>query len=364
MSELQARFVKQGIWRDQTEGGVLGGIITTDTRTATILIALLAVFSSLGEANLQTLVSSKASADTILATTHLWNLVTFLVHQTRANGDPRDGLFRQQQALLRTLPPPSSIMADYIKLWWSWRNRSDKALVRSVLYWLLALLFTVSTLLVSIASSFVVSNNTIEALVNSEFCGFLNVQPNGSFATWNAIDRGYLTDIYPLTRRLVDDCYLSNESIPALCNTLALPKILTTQERVICPFESTICVGDNDKPAISLDSGLLDLNQAFGLNLPKKDRVKLRKRTTCAVLPYENHTTVINVTDYPPFAGQPLPGEQVRLYQYATMIGQDTDKWANATFYQSLMKANVSEDFTIRYVPVAAGQSMFTSKLS
>jgi hypothetical protein len=363
MSELQARFVKRGIWQDQTEGVVLGGTITTDTRTATILIALLAVFSSLGKVTLQILVSLKASSDIVLATTHLWNLVTFLVHQIRADGNPRDGLFRQQQALLRTLPPPSSIMADYVKLWWSWRNRSDKAFVRSVLYWLLAFLFTVSTVLVSIASSFVVSNNTIEALVNSEFCGFLNVELNGNHPTWSAIDSGYLSDIYPLTRRLVDDCYLNSESIPALCNTLALPKIPTTQERVACPFDSTICVGDDDKPAISLDSGLLDLNQAFGLNLPEKDRVKLRKRTTCAVLPYENHTTVINVTDYPPFAGQPLPGEQVRLYQYATMIGQDADKWANATFYQSLMKGNVSEEFTIRYVPVGASQSMITSQL-
>ena len=94
----------------------------------------------------------------------------------------------------------------------------------------------------------------------------------------------------------MDDCYLDGELILALCNTLALSNIPTTQERVTCPFDSTICVGDDDKPAISFDSGFLDLKQPFSHNLPEDDRSKLRKRDTCAILPYAKHTTVINVT--------------------------------------------------------------------
>lgn len=96
----------------------------------------------------------------------------------------------------------------------------------------------------------------------------------------------------------MDDCYLDGHSIPALCNALALLKIPTTQERVTCSFDSTICVGDDNKSAISLDSGFLDLNQLFSHNLPENDRLKLRKRTTRAILPYENHATVINVAEY------------------------------------------------------------------
>lgn len=48
MSELQSRFVKRGLWVDHSEGPIMGRTITTDTKTGTILIALLAVLASLG----------------------------------------------------------------------------------------------------------------------------------------------------------------------------------------------------------------------------------------------------------------------------------------------------------------------------
>jgi len=57
---------------------------------------------------------------------HLWHLITFVYHQFRANGRPSDGLFRQQQALLRTLPTPSSLMVDSINLWWRGESELTK----------------------------------------------------------------------------------------------------------------------------------------------------------------------------------------------------------------------------------------------
>lgn len=298
----------------------------------------------------------------------MWNLVTFFVHQVRADGYPADALFRQQQALLRTLPPPSTLMAEHIKLWWSWRKKADHVVARTILHWLLALLFTISTLMAGIFSSYIVTSDSISVLVDSNRCGFLNVQPNETCkpTSWykyrtkayanrtgtlgDAIDRGYLTSIYPLSQRLVDECYLdtNNDSAPTQCNTLAHPNIPLMQERIACPFHPSMCVGDTSQPAVSLDSGLLDLNDAFGLNLPSKDHIKFRKRTSCGVLPLDGRVAIVNATDYPAFAGFPKPGEQLRLFLYGMMVGQDPDHWANATFYQSFVKANVSEEYTVR----------------
>ena len=85
MSELDPQFVKRGYWLNHAQGPVMGKTITTDSRSGVIIIAILAIFTSMG-------------------LNHLWHLLTFGYHQLRANGDARDGLFRQQQSLLRYYP--------------------------------------------------------------------------------------------------------------------------------------------------------------------------------------------------------------------------------------------------------------------
>ena len=97
----------------------------------------------------------------VLGTAHLWHLIAFAYHQSRASGKPTDGMFRQQQALLRSLPTPSSLMADSVKLWWAWRNRTDRTFIRSMAPLVLAFLCTVGSIAASIASSYVVDSTSL-----------------------------------------------------------------------------------------------------------------------------------------------------------------------------------------------------------
>jgi hypothetical protein len=48
MSELNARYVKQGLWVNEAQGQIMGRTITTTTQTGTIVVAILAVLASLG----------------------------------------------------------------------------------------------------------------------------------------------------------------------------------------------------------------------------------------------------------------------------------------------------------------------------
>lgn len=48
MSELEARFVKRGMWVNHSKGALLGRVITTDIQSGTLVIALLAVLSAIG----------------------------------------------------------------------------------------------------------------------------------------------------------------------------------------------------------------------------------------------------------------------------------------------------------------------------
>jgi intergrase/recombinase len=49
MSELDGRFVKLGAWTNLEQGKVMGRTITTDSKTGAIVIAVLAVLSTIGK---------------------------------------------------------------------------------------------------------------------------------------------------------------------------------------------------------------------------------------------------------------------------------------------------------------------------
>jgi hypothetical protein len=101
---------------------VMGKTITTGTQTGFFLVALLAAFSKIGTTSqcldaTSMLSFDRTNSDDRVGTAHLWHLLAFAYHQAHTDGRPMDALFRQQQALLRTLPSPSSVMADAVKLW-------------------------------------------------------------------------------------------------------------------------------------------------------------------------------------------------------------------------------------------------------
>jgi hypothetical protein len=285
----------------------MGQTITTDSKTGGIIVALLAVFTSLGM-------------------THLWHLLTFFYHQSRAKGSPNDGLFLHQQALLRTLPTPSSLMADSMKLWLAWRRVSDHALTRSFAHLLIALLFAMGSLTVSIFSSSIVSSSNLEVLVQSPHCGMLDGSGNGS---WES----YLSSTAAAAKAYAPDCYQPG-SLPAQCNAFLRPNIPFKAQVVQCPFEDKICASS----AISLDSGLIDINDAFGLNLEEADRIKYRRKTVCTILSLDGYTRTRNATREDSTGRLLFNGEEVIEYLYGTIK-------SGGYMGQSTFTGNVSHDF-------------------
>jgi len=261
-------------------------------------------------------------------TAHLWHLLSFAYHQARANGQPADALFRQQQALLRTLPTPSSVMADALKLWWAWRKKTDRPLLRSLTLMVLALVFTIGTIASSIFSSLIVDTGTIEVLVDSPYCGRVNSNPDNG--------RAYSLNIDELAPRYTSTCY-KNGSLPSSCEVFTQPNIPLAIEDAPCPFKNgTWCFS---KDAVKVDSGLLDVGKTFGLNVAGKDRVQYRKVTTCAVLPIDGHWGVYDSNKYPSLRYlRQVPGDQLAIVSYGTSFEEAT--WA--TWSVSLTMSNIT----------------------
>lgn len=262
------------------KGPTMGQTITTTTSTGNLVIALMAVLTTLG-------------------TSHLWNLVVFGYHQMRVNSRHRDGLQRQQQVLMRTLPAPSTLLTDWLKLWWVWRKRVNGALLRSVLLVVLAIIFAAIMVVVGVFSSYLVDSTNITVLVQSPYCAPIDyegvdVTGNKTARTnWAAWQNAYGDKIAEIAAPYAKDCYVDRTALPERCRIFTHPKIPLHQTRTSCPFDNSICKNVS-QPGFVSDTGLLDFGDHFGLNLVGGDKMKFRRTATCAVLDLEGRYDILD----------------------------------------------------------------------
>lgn len=271
---------------------------------------------------------------TTLGTSHLWNLIVFFYHQKRAHTRQSDGLLKQQQALMRTLPAPGVILTDCVKLWWVWRKRTDRVLLRSLPLMSLALIFTAVTVVVGIFSSYLVDSTNITVLVKSPYCGPIDFEgadvanDSTAIADYRLWVNHYMSKVGNLANSYKTDCYVNRTTIPERCRIFTTPTLPVQQERTACPFEASMCLNIS-QPGLTTDTGLLDYNDYFGLNLAAKDRMKFRRRTTCAVMDLDDYTQILNGSEYTEFERvygfEPYAEEKVLLlYLGETMAENNT----------------------------------------
>ncbi|KAF2132750.1 hypothetical protein P153DRAFT_382375 [Dothidotthia symphoricarpi CBS 119687] len=319
--DLDPKYIYRGVWRNVDRGAIMGKTLTTDSQTGALLVAILAVLITLG-------------------TAHLWHLVSFVVYQIRADGRPRDGMFRQQQALLRTLPSPSTIMADTVKLWWAWRRHTKNPFLRNLVLFSLALLTTAGTISASIFSSFIVDSSDLVVLVDSPFCGApLTDRLAGGAGYMNAVLSAGIK-LGPQCQKVFDNV---NNTMPKACGAFYKHAIGMEGNTTFgpCPFAKDMCTPEAPEEAVHMDSRLLDANKDFGMNLPADSRVQFRRRSTCSVLSLKGRTKIHNVSDHFMEFGRTelMPGEQAISMNYGA-VGE-----RNFTTMTSLLRTNVTFTF-------------------
>jgi hypothetical protein len=190
--------------------------------------------------------------------------------------------------MLRTLPTPSTVMTDALKLYWAWRKKSSRAFLRSILLVLLALIFTVATVAASVSSSLIVNGGTIEVLVNSPYCGRVNT--NADVGRVNTIGVDQTAPEYSAA------CY-KNGSLPSTCDVFMQHNIPLKVQDAPCPLlNDTWC---DTTESVNYDTGMLDVGKTFGMNLADKDRVQYRKSTTCSILPIKDHFMIFEAKNAP-----------------------------------------------------------------
>ncbi|KAF2105559.1 hypothetical protein BDV96DRAFT_509152 [Lophiotrema nucula] len=321
MSEIESRFVHRGLWVNVDKGSIMGRTITTDIKTGTMIVGLLAILAS-------------------LAISHLWHLVTFLAYQSRR--ETNDAMFMQQQVILRTLPTPSAVVTDFAKIYWAWGSTNTAhRLLRSLPLALLAALFTCAAVATGVFSSYIVDSSSLEILAESPFCG--PIEPSED--SMGIMGSNYSVQVKALAQDISNECYLLDNPTSARCKVYVPSRVPLTVEEAECPWGPALC-DSRSGTAVSVDSGLVHPNKAFGLNLSPKDAVHFRRKVTCSVLPLDNRTYIVPAAEFPYFSRPPLPQEEILLVSLGNFSSHG--KFDNATFAVSLTRTNASDEFGMR----------------
>lgn len=214
-----------------------------------------------------------------LAAGHFWDIICwcwFHSHQTEAE---KDGLYHQQQALLRNNLTDARALWHFSLTAWAWRNRVRRPFLRSLPVIIAALVHFVAFAAAGIFSSLVTSAQS-NVLISGPTCGWF-LQGNGTGAAgvlqqtesqnwWNVVyKRGLIQSsschAFNQTEAMqtVQDCKAwGRRFVPYSMNT-----------NVSCPFSPEMCI---DGLAVEFTTGTVDSTLDLGINSPEHDRVQLK----------------------------------------------------------------------------------------
>ncbi|KAI1389152.1 uncharacterized protein F4822DRAFT_270921 [Hypoxylon trugodes] len=274
-NEISTQFnIRMGIWTNWSRGKIFGSTVTLRRQDADLIIALTAFFIG-------------------FAGTRFWRILCFLIHHCRSSPKPQDTLYYQSQAILRNSATAESGLWTFISLFWTWRKRPGKRLIRAILL-ILTPAFCIAAFIIagalfsgistSIGNEVLVSGSTCGAFVNPSYDAFLWM--TATFTSHITRALGY-----------AQQCY--SETVPSGaidCNFYTVKQIPTIRNyNAPCPFQDNICRSNSSN--LMLDTGLVNIHDHLGVNLPAGERILWRKVLSCAPLVTSGRTSNHSTAD-------------------------------------------------------------------
>lgn len=266
--------IQTGFWHDYTREGVHTGTLTLSTRSSGFLLAGLVIFIGMVGAS-------------------SWSILSFILHQLRAKTGEEDGLFFQQQVILRNSGSALQAVFQILRISWAWRDQRPRRLAprrlrrRSFFLTLPPLLivigFTTASIFVGDMIRSGYGNDHLK--IHPANCGSFELQyfpAEGytvGYAAVNKLNSRNMQAAKAYTRA----CYETDTTSPA-CRLYPQKSLPFVQANVPCPFGkdskgNSLCTVDS---ALNLDTGLLDTNLFLGINAPPENRALLRLSSTCS----------------------------------------------------------------------------------
>jgi len=256
--------VHLGVWTNWSEGKIRGATITLTRRHGDILIAFLALF-------------------TTFVGKSFWRISCYALHNSFSSSSPQDGIYHQKQAVLRNASSANDGMIGFAQILWAWRGKAHRSFLRTMPMLLLAVICSTGFGVAGIFSSHIATASQNEVLISSPNCGIVNSSSSRvSLDSYRYNQQPWWTRRSLKAANYASQCY-GNSSALGVCNTFVRPKLPKIVERnANCPFQDSLCM--NKTGNLMLDSGYLNSNDHFGLNVPEKYRFLYRQLYQCAPL--------------------------------------------------------------------------------
>ncbi|KAK0280294.1 hypothetical protein LTR54_001095 [Friedmanniomyces endolithicus] len=254
--------VYKGPWVDFSHGYIQGATLTLTTRDGAFLVSFLTLYITI----------AGSLARTIIA---------YVYHQRRANAakDDQDGLWNQEQAILRNTGSPIKVAIELLYEWRAWRKIKKRSLRRLLIGILLALATLAIFAVAGVFAGQVTKSASNNVLIHSAGCGdwdITNVTQSGNSIWQTLVLQNTLADA-----EYARACYDSSKD-SLTCGVYTNKTIhYSVNANATCPTQTGTCFFSNTA-AYQMDTGLMDSNDALGLNSPKGERITYRKVTTCA----------------------------------------------------------------------------------
>jgi hypothetical protein len=282
-----------------------------------------------------------------------WGILRFVTHQLRATPEARDGLFHQQQAILRNDNSDVSTIWVFGRLAYAWRSRSPKTFRKSWPIIMIGLLHLVAFTAASILASRITTTDEEVLVARNPYCGpwgGFNGNPGSDVEVLNLF-KAYTYTTVQSTQKYVQSCLTNPQSLPE-CTMFINPRLnWTSAINSTCPF-GDLCLG----PALYLDTGLIDSRDDLGINSHESDRVQWRHNLTCSPITTdgysENGTSTVNYENH--YGNGKMDFNYTALYygptsQNGSLSGVENLAILNATYVHTnfLESAKVSNSDTV-----------------
>lgn len=262
----------------------------------------------------------------LAAGTCFWRIICFLIHYASSSPGQHDGLYHQQQAILRNASEPESGLRLLAMLYLSWRRRARRAFWRLFSLLVIALTCVVIGSLASLFSPRISEIGDEVLLVGSrcsavgKYDDFPDKEAKYAYLVTQQIQR---TTQIENAANYAQQCYSASAGKEAECDIFVQRRLpITADMNASCPFDSRVCKTQDQN--LVLDTGYLDSHEHFGINAPPKDRFLYRRKISCAPLVTEGHKVFMNGS------GTRLPG---MAYNYQSNNNtRSTYFWDNATY--------------------------------
>ncbi|KAK8086641.1 hypothetical protein PG994_001615 [Apiospora phragmitis] len=303
-----------GVWTNWSLGPAAGASLTMTREQGNLLIAFTALFVP-------------------FVASRFWRIFAILFHQCYSTPHPRDTIHHQRQVVLRNATSPESGLISFLRLLWAWRGQRPWLRVLPIA--LFALLSIVAFTVAGGFSSKIAT--TGEVLLKGDSCraSYLLVSTN---MTEVNLSRSHASTFINNMASYAQQCYSKQSSGQILeCAKFVTRTIptATMDYNASCPFKSGICRRDNSN--IRFDTGHLDSNRVFGLNLGEDSSLTFRYVLQCAPLATEGRSETITVSN-----------QNFTTYNYGPHLSARNDT-------QSRNFTHLVPDIETQYSPIKLG---------